>query len=132
MPISAFQHINLRSTDVERTREFYVRILGLRVGDRPPFASSGYWLYVGDQPIVHLVQRHSGDTAIAGSGNLDHVAFSSVNFEGTRRALQAAGIPFLEAIVPPDGTLQILVNDPDGIKLELNFAPSSAGRSSNR
>ena len=44
MALHAFQHVNTRSADVERTRAFYER-LGLRVGDRPPFASRGYWLY---------------------------------------------------------------------------------------
>jgi len=33
MRIAAFQHINTRSADVDRTRDFYVRIIGLRVGD---------------------------------------------------------------------------------------------------
>jgi len=121
MPIDGFQHINIRSADVERTRDFYVRVLGLRVGDRPPFASTGYWLYLGDTPIVHLVQRNPGDDVHAGSGNLDHVAFRGVDVEATRDTLTAAGIPFREAIVPRDQTLQIFVLDPDGIKLELNF-----------
>jgi catechol 2,3-dioxygenase-like lactoylglutathione lyase family enzyme len=44
MPVDRFQHINIRAADVERTRDFYVRALDLRVGDRPPFASTGYWL----------------------------------------------------------------------------------------
>ena len=122
MPVAGFQHINTRSLDVERTRDFYVRVLGLRVGDRPPFESTGYWLYLGDQPIVHLVQRKPGESAHDGSGNLDHVAFTGVDADATRAALKAEGIPFREAIVPRDGTLQIFVLDPDGIKLELNFA----------
>ena len=121
MTIAGFQHINIRSTDVERTRDFYVRVIGLRVGDRPPFSFAGYWLYLGDQAVVHLVQRGSGETASPGSGNLDHVAFRGVDLDGTRQALRAAGIPFREAVVPRDKTVQIFVHDPDGIQLELNF-----------
>jgi catechol 2,3-dioxygenase-like lactoylglutathione lyase family enzyme len=121
MPIGGFQHINIRSRDVERARDFYERIIGLRVGDRPPFPSRGYWLYFGDQPIVHLTQRADDQPAHAGSGSLDHVAFRGVDFEATRAALSAAGIQFREEIVPRDQTRQIFVLDPDGIKLELNF-----------
>jgi catechol 2,3-dioxygenase-like lactoylglutathione lyase family enzyme len=123
MRISGFQHINIRSADAERTRDFYVRILGLRAGDRPPFQSTGYWLYLGDQPIVHLVQRGPDESVNSGSGNLDHVAFCGVDLEATRAALTAAGVPFREAVVPRDQTLQIFVRDPDGIMLELNFPP---------
>ena len=68
MPIDRFQHVNIRTTDVERARDFYVRALGLRVGDRPPFASAGYWLYLGDVPVVHLVQLAPDDAREPGSG----------------------------------------------------------------
>ena len=120
MALSAFQHVNTRSADVERTRAFYER-LGLRVGDRPPFASRGYWLYLGDQPVLHLVQRPDGQAHHEGSGNVDHVAFEAADLEGTRRALTEAGLPFREAVVPRDGTVQIFVRDPDGLTVELNF-----------
>lgn len=122
MPVTAFQHVNSRSADVERTKDFYVR-LGLRVGDRPPFASRGYWMYLGDQPVLHLVQRRDGEPAQEGSGNLDHVAFQATDLEGTRRLLADAGLSFREAVVPRDNTVQIFVRDPDGIQVELNFAP---------
>jgi catechol 2,3-dioxygenase-like lactoylglutathione lyase family enzyme len=122
MPVTAFQHVNSRSADVERTKDFYVR-LGLRVGDRPPFASRGYWMYLGDQPVLHLVQRRDGEPAQEGSGNLDHVAFQATDLEGTRRLLAEAGLSFREAVVPRDHTVQIFVRDPDGIQVELNFAP---------
>jgi glyoxylase I family protein len=121
MPIRGFQHINIRTPDVERARDFYVRALGLRVGDRPPFASIGYWLYLGDVPVVHVVQMTPEDTREPGTGRLDHVAFQGVDIEATRQMLTAAGIPFREVIVPRDQTVQIFIHDPDGVKLELNF-----------
>ena len=121
MAIHAFQHVNTRSADVERTKEFYLR-LGLRAGDRPPFASRGYWLYLGDQPVLHLVQRPDGQAHHEGSGNVDHVAFEATDLEGMRRTLAEAGLPFREAVVPRDGTVQIFVTDPDGLTVELNFS----------
>jgi catechol 2,3-dioxygenase-like lactoylglutathione lyase family enzyme len=121
MPVNTFQHVNTRSADVERTKDFYVR-LGFRVGDRPPFASRGYWLYLDGQPVMHLVQRKDGDVHHDGSGNVDHVAFHAVDLEGMKRALTEAGVSFREAVVPRDNTIQLFVRDPDGITVELNFA----------
>lgn len=121
MPVQSFQHINTRSSDVERTKDFYVRVLGLRVGDRPPFASRGYWLYLNGHPVLHLVQRAPGDAHHEGGGNVDHLAFEATDLEGTRRLLAAESLPFREAVVPRDGTVQIFVRDPDGIQVELNF-----------
>ena len=122
MPVRAFQHVNTRSADVERTRAFYER-LGLRAGDRPPFASRGYWMYLDDRPVLHLVQRPDGQAHHDGSGNVDHIAFEAHDLAGTRRALTDAGLPFREAVVPRDGTIQVFVNDPDGVTVELNFPP---------
>jgi catechol 2,3-dioxygenase-like lactoylglutathione lyase family enzyme len=122
MPARAFQHINTRSANVEATKDFYVHVLGLREGNRPPFASTGYWLYLGDIPVVHLVQRPAGESAATGAGNLDHIAFEASDLDATRAALRSAGLEFREAIVPRDGTRQIFVHDPDGIRIELNFA----------
>jgi len=121
MAVTGFQHVNTRSADVERTKDFYVR-LGLRVGDRPPFASRGYWMYLGEQPVLHLVQRKDGEAHQEGSGNLDHLAFQAVDLEGMRRLLSDAGFAFRETVVPRDNTVQIFVRDPDGIQVELNFA----------
>src|SRR6478735_7881869 len=98
MPIDGFQHVNIRTRDADRARDFYVRALGLRVGDRPPFASSGYWLYLGAVPVVHLVQLAAGETRDAGSGRVDHVAFHGVDLASTRASLNDAGIPFRETV----------------------------------
>ena len=123
MPVDALQHINIRATDVERARDFYVRILGLHVGDRPPFASTGYWLYLGGDPIIHLVQKTPDERpGAANTGAIDHIAFRGVDLEGTRQALAHEGIAFREAVVPRDKSVQLFVDDPDGVRIELNFA----------
>jgi catechol 2,3-dioxygenase-like lactoylglutathione lyase family enzyme len=124
MPVDRLEHVNIRSLDVEKARDFYVSILGLTVGVRPPFASTGYWLYLDGQPVVHLVQRNAGDAHHPASGNLDHVAFRGVDLAATRAAIQSAGVSCREQVVLHDGTVQLFVHDPDGIKIELNFAPS--------
>jgi catechol 2,3-dioxygenase-like lactoylglutathione lyase family enzyme len=122
MPVDSLQHINIRAADAGRARDFYVRILGLHVGDRPPFESSGYWLYLGAHPVIHLVQKPPHEPASARStGAIDHVAFRGVDIEATRQALTREGIAFEEKIVPRDHSVQLFVLDPDGIRIELNF-----------
>lgn len=126
MPLKILQHINIRCDDVEATRDFYGSLLGLAVGPRPPFASFGYWLYAGEQPVVHIVQRPAGEAAPQpGYGALDHVAFECSDLDGTRKSLRERGINFREAIVPRDKIVQLFVRDPDGVPLELNFAAPS-------
>ena len=126
MAVDALQHVNIHAADVERSREFYVRVLGLQVGPRPPVASFGYWLYLGGQPVIHLVQRAADAPPPGASGAIDHVAFRGIDLAATRDVLRAEGVPFREAVIPRDQSIQLFVHDPDGVKIELNFEHSQA------
>jgi catechol 2,3-dioxygenase-like lactoylglutathione lyase family enzyme len=122
MALNALQHINIRCDNAERTRDFYADVLALTVGPRPPFASQGYWLYLGDQPVVHLVQKRPEERVSPGNtGALDHIAFGGDDLDAMRARLTARGVPFREAFVPRDNVVQLFVVDPNGVQLELNF-----------
>jgi catechol 2,3-dioxygenase-like lactoylglutathione lyase family enzyme len=122
MPVRTLQHINIRCIDADAACDFYVALLGLRAGPRPPFRSHGHWLYLGDMPVVHLVQREPGEVIALVTGPLNHVAFEAKDLEGTRQLLRQREIAFREAVVPRDGTIQLFLSDLDGVPLELNFA----------
>src|SRR3979411_3401653 len=55
MPRGGLQHYTIEPQDLERTKEFYVDVLGLEIGDRPPLDFPGYWLYSGGTATVHLM-----------------------------------------------------------------------------
>ena len=122
MAISGLDHITLNTADVDASRGFYVDILGLRDGDRPPFDSPGAWLYSGDQPIIHLVAGH-GDGS-ASTGAVDHVALRAKGLAGMITRLAAAGIAHETFTVPGLGLKQIFMRDPDGVRIELTFDAS--------
>ena len=54
--ISGLNHYNLRSNSkmMEILKLFYIEVVGLKLGVRPPFKSNGYWLNVGTKDILHL------------------------------------------------------------------------------
>jgi catechol 2,3-dioxygenase-like lactoylglutathione lyase family enzyme len=126
MSVDVLQHINLRAADIERSRDFYVNIIGLHVGPRPPITVPGYWLYVGDQAVLHLVQQAADAPPLTGGGAIDHVAFHGRDVAATRARLRDAGIAFEEGVVPRNGTRQLFVHDPDGVRIELNFQPDQS------
>ena len=125
MSIRMIQHINIRCADAARSRDFYVAAMGLTDGPRPPFRSQGFWMYAGETPIVHLVQKPEGEGPRGDhTGELDHIGLEAYDLEATRARLIEAGVAYRETVVPRDGAVQIFVTDPDGVKLELNFAPA--------
>ena len=80
--IKGIDHYNLRSDVkmIETLKEFYINIVGLDLGERPPFKSKGYWLYAGDKDILHLSSsKNNIKNLVDVNSTLDHVSFSSID-----------------------------------------------------
>ena len=124
MGIVGFAHGNVNATDLERTRRFYADVLNLRDGERPPFSRPGAWMYLGDQPIVHISTARKPETR--SSDAFDHVAFRAEGLEQVRARLRERDIRFEEFGVPENDLHQIFFRDPDGTQIELIFAGAEA------
>ena len=127
MGLDALNHYTIKPVDLEATREFYVEVLGLEVGYRPPLPFPGYWLYCGGQPTVHLIGPRESDAHLrrerGGTGLLDHIAFSATGLAAMRERLAQRRTPHEERVVPRDRQTQIFLHDPDGVAVELNYPP---------
>lgn len=128
MAIGGLNHVTINAADLPATRRFWVEVLGLTDGDRPPLGFPGHWLWAGGAPLVHLVGAREGDDARpprtpGPTGLLDHVAFSADDLPAMRARLSAAGVAFREQVVPRDGRVQLFLRDPNGVQVELNFPP---------
>jgi hypothetical protein len=127
--IAGVDHVNL-CTSPERLDllgRFYVEAIGLSIGPRPGSPATGTWLYAGERPVVHLSAKSRAGDASARDGfatGFDHVAFRASGGRAYRARLRALGIAFAESKRPT--AYQILLTDPDGTRLELNFDPSEA------
>lgn len=123
MRVNRIDHFNIRTRDLDRLCEFYTEVLGLEIGDRPPFDSPGVWLYAGGHPILHVgiekeVERTSGrDDTLP----LDHIALETEGLAEAVARLEKAGVEYRMNDVPGRQMKQIFVRDPDGVALELNF-----------
>ncbi len=125
MPVAALNHYNLRCSRelLDRLRTFYCDVIGLRQGERPPFPSFGYWLYAGDDAILHLSEARPQEQRLAGTVNtFDHAAFSCSGRSEMEAHLARCGVAFETAEVPGTGQVQLFLKDPAGNGVELNFA----------
>jgi catechol 2,3-dioxygenase-like lactoylglutathione lyase family enzyme len=131
MPATKLDHVNIRTAQPEATRDFFVEVVGLRDGERPPFNFNGYWLYAGDQAVVHITDaRDEGAHGIAtgrGGAAVDHVSFRMTGYAALRELLARRGIRYESRIVPRNGDVQVFVDDPNGVCVELTFAGSEVG-----
>jgi catechol 2,3-dioxygenase-like lactoylglutathione lyase family enzyme len=120
MAVSGMNHFTILTDDVDRTIAFYGELLGLAPGARPPFAFPGAWLYAGGQPILHVIGGRPRDDLRRGV--IDHMAFTAAGLAPTLNALEARGIEYDCRRLPGDGTWQVFFFDPNGARVELDFA----------
>ncbi len=121
MPLAWLDHVNIRTSRLGVMTRFYVEVLGLVVGPRPPFAVEGAWLYCGERAVVHLVEteRTPGGT----EPRIEHFAFRGEDIEAFRQRLEAHSVAYDTMTVPDIHIEQIFLKDPEGNNIEVGFAP---------
>jgi catechol 2,3-dioxygenase-like lactoylglutathione lyase family enzyme len=136
--VAGLEHLLVLSDDIDRAAEFYVQALGLRVGDRPPFEFTGYWLYAGQTPCLHIGGRASYRAHAAklglevperldGRGPVDHIAFAASDYEAVSERLARAGVEPRRNQVPGGGPRQLFFESPDGVRVEISVRAKAGG-----
>ena len=124
MAILEVEHINVTTSNLEKTRRFYVEVLGMREGMRPPFSRPGAWMYLGDRAMVHI---STGRVPTSQSSDaFDHIAFKANDLISTRALLKRHGVEFKEFSVPDRELHQLFLRDPEGMQIELLFSGEDA------
>ena len=122
MAVLGMNHFTILTDDVEATTRFYAEFLGLRPGSRPNLAFPGAWLYAGEAPILHIVGGRASSELKAGV--IDHMAFSARGLAAVRTTLKARAIEHECRKQKGSGVWQVFFLDPNGAKVELDFAAS--------
>ena len=121
--ILSINHIQLVAEKdlVLQLRDFYCDVVGLTEGFRPAFERFGFWLYIEDRDVLHLITPKEGDGRSPQKSSFDHIAFKTTNYQGVLRKLKTLSIPFEEKTIPGMAAHQIFLRDPVGNRVELNF-----------
>jgi catechol 2,3-dioxygenase-like lactoylglutathione lyase family enzyme len=121
--ILSINHIQLVAEKdlVIQLRDFYCDVVGLTEGFRPAFERMGFWLYIGDKDVLHLITPKEGDGRSLQKSSFDHIAFKTTNYQGVLQKLKTLNIPFEEKPIPGMTVHQIFLRDPAGNRVELNF-----------
>jgi catechol 2,3-dioxygenase-like lactoylglutathione lyase family enzyme len=148
MGLKFMEHILILTHDPEGTRDWFCENLGFRSGDHPDFGFPVYWLYIGDQDVVHIGkakfsehqdtylktpsdqanQDYSAAGAL-GSGRIDHVCFNCEGINEFVERLTKNGVEFNERKAHNSDLYQLFMREPiNGIKVELNFSAEEAAK----
>lgn len=131
LTIETIHHVSLPVTDLDRSKAFYTRILGLREIDRPPFDFPGCWYQLGDRQL-HLTVSHDPTFRAAKGADSRDIHFAVrvrslrevVEFlrsRGYREDLEAGALLRMKVnLEATAGFPQVYVLDPDRHVVEIN------------
>jgi len=122
MSIEGMNHFTILTADVEATVEFYREVLGLEAGPRPNFDFPGAWLYAAGSPILHVIGGRPREALKPGV--IDHMAFSARGLPSVLATLRARSIEHDCRRQTGSGVWQVFFFDPNGARVELDFAAS--------
>ena len=134
MPLSHIEHILVAADDIDATRDWYARVLGMRSGPHPDFGFPVHWMYLGESDVVHIgpsaksageiQKQYLGRTsqgAGQGTGAIDHLAFRATGLKEMLMHLKKQGVSFSQRRANGQALFQLFCYDPNGIKVELNY-----------
>jgi catechol 2,3-dioxygenase-like lactoylglutathione lyase family enzyme len=147
MGLRFLEHLLILTPDPEGTRDWYVGNLGFREGPHPDFGFPVYWLYIGEQDVLHIGKARFSEHQDAylgtpgdrgndfsaagapGSGRIDHLCINCDGLAEFIERLTANGVAFSERKAHDSNLYQLFLREPvNGIKVELNFAWHEAAR----
>ena len=139
MPLSHIEHLLVAADDIDATRDWYARVLGMRSGPHPDFGFPVHWMYLGERDTVHIgpsakaageiQKKYLGRTsqgAGAGTGAIDHIAFRATGLRAMLEHLKGEKIHFSQRRANGQALFQLFFYDPNGIKIELNYDAAEA------
>ena len=124
----------IRTAEIEPMVNFFVNVIGLERGFRPPFPFKGAWLYSEGKHLIHLALVDKNDqaqltylernTSSTGTGIIDHFALIGANYMSLLDRLKDQNVHYIQREVPLTKERQVFVYGPEQIVIEMIFPQS--------
>ncbi len=125
-PIVGVAHIGLETNDLAAAREFYGHGLGFDEAfslDKPTGGLMLIYFKINDHQYIEIFPDLKSET----QDRLSHIAFETTDARQLRDYLASQNVKVPDTLKPGlDGNLSMMVNDPDGHKVEfVQYMPGS-------
>lgn len=123
MPLIAFDHVNIRTVNLERMVAWYEDVLGLRSGPRPEFPVPGAWLYLAETCVIHLIEADPPPTLYTEGESLrmEHMAFRAEDMDTFVSKLEERDIAYKLFPFEALDIVLVFLRDPDGNRIHVDF-----------
>ncbi len=117
--LSGLNHIARTTKDLERSRRFYIDVLGCKEISRPAFSFAGAWLYVAGLQFHLIADPATPDCPEGINTRESHIAFHVQDLDGMEQRLRDHGITYKRSGIADRKIDQIFFRDPDGWLIEI-------------
>lgn len=121
------RHLALKVSDVERAKNFYVRVFGMKTVWKPD--ADNVYLSSGCDNIA----LHRGDGGVDGAQRLDHLGFIVPTIDDVLAAYEWVIRNAIEVVHPlkhhRDGSVSFYIRDPDGNVIQALYEPTISRQS---
>lgn len=124
MPLQFLDHVNIKTAELDEMVKWYGDVLGMGTGWRPDFPFGGAWLYLGDRPVVHLVEVETAAKGI--DPRIEHFAFRADGMAEFIENLDRRNIDYSTDAVPGAPIVQVNLFDIAGNHIHVDFSKEEA------
>jgi len=121
------RHLALKVADVERAKDFYVRVFGMKLVWQPD-ADNAYLSSGCDNLALHREETRGGDAQ-----RLDHLGFIVPTIADVEAGYEWAKSSGVEIVHPVrhhrDGAVSFYIRDPDGNVVQALYEPTISPQS---
>lgn len=123
--LKRLDHVNVRTANLNAMIDWYGDLLGMTTGPRPDFSFPGAWLYIGHDPVIHLVGVETQPPE-AEHLALEHFALSATGLSDLVARARSMGARHTVRKVPSFPIIQVNLWDPDGNHIHIDFDDAEA------
>ncbi len=129
MKVNALDHVNIITSDLDGTADFYAEVFSLERRNAPPplTPQNAQWMYDdAGHAIFHLnsldcPRTYEREVTPGPTGSIHHVALNCSGYTDMIARLKSMAKNHQLNEVSAIGLKQIFTMDPNGVLLELNF-----------
>lgn len=122
--MTSLAHVNIRTTDLDRSVAFYRDVIGLSPGPAATRPRSADHVWMSDEhgnPCIHLQRVGFPSAEAEDHVGMHHLALACSDPDAWRRRLGAMGVEYQQSEFAAARIMQINLVDPDGVRVELLF-----------
>lgn len=115
-------HNLIVTSDLEAMSCFWTDAIGLTIGDRPPFPYKGLSFHSEGKALIHVTEHNNINPD---TGVIAHIAIEGDDYDILISNLKQQTYYYNEMDLPLSGERRVYVAGPDGLIVEILFAPKA-------